>query len=347
MKKIELVSLVQAGFNVLAMVLAVGGGVALAASEVRGDGEGSGRPLRIVTTILPLQAHTLAITGGLAEVEQLLSRDTGPHDFQLTPSDVRRIAQADMLIINGGGLESWLDDLIRQAGNPNLVVVDTSLGIEAVESPPEMELGEAGLRGSGNDEHHHGAGHHHEHGECHVCGEEGRNPHFWLDPVLALQQARTILAALEKADPKNASTYQSNARSYFEELQKLDTEFRETLARLPNKKLVTFHNAFPYLAQRYGLEYVGYVEQFPEKDPSPQQLAALVRLIRKHSIGVLFAEQNYSTHLLERLARESGAVVSTLDTLEVGLGEQQSYIERMRGNLETLRRAFAEGAVSG
>ena len=226
--------------------------------------------LNIVTSFLPVQSHTLAIAGDHANVKQLMAKDTGPHDFQLTPADVKKLSNADLLIINGAGIEGWLGELIKKSGNKNLVVVDTSKGIKLVESPEEIEIA-------------HAHGHSHSHGD-------GANPHIWLDPVLAKKQAANIVAALQKADPANASAYAQNGKAYEAKLATLDSNYRSTLAPLPNKNLVTFHDAFPYLAARYKLNYVGAISEFPEKDPSPKQLAALVDKIRSLKVGVLFAE---------------------------------------------------------
>ena len=281
--------------------------------------------LNIVTSFLPVQSHTLAIAGDHANVKQLLAKDTGPHDFQLTPADVKKLSDADLLIINGAGIEEWLGELIKKSGNKNLVVVDTSNGIKLVESPEEIEIG-----------HSHSHAHDHDHGD-------GANPHIWLDPVIAKKQAANIVAALQKADPANASAYAQNGKVYEAKLSALDSDYRSTLAPLPNKNLVTFHDAFPYLAARYKLNYVGAISEFPEKDPTPKQLAALVDKIRSLKVGVLFAENGYTPGLLKKIAGETGAKVSELDTLEVGQGTPTAYLDRMGANLESLRKAFGKG----
>jgi ABC-type Zn uptake system ZnuABC Zn-binding protein ZnuA len=290
-----------------------------------------------------MQAHALAIAGDRAEVLQLLDKDTGPHDFHLTPGDVRKLADADLLIMHGAQLESWMDNLVENAANPNLVVVNTSAGITLREGSEALEL-ETGEDTQKDAAHNHAHEDHSHHGHTHGahCDHEGENPHLWLDPVLALQQAQAILDALVKADPSNADFYKKNAEEYFARLRDLDSNFRETMSGLDNKKLVTFHDAFPYLSDRYGLEYVGYIEQFPEEDPSPKQLAALVKLIKENNIGVVFAEKGYSTILFQRIADQTGARVSELDTMEIGLGEADSYIRRMEENLAALKKAFRD-----
>jgi zinc/manganese transport system substrate-binding protein len=277
--------------------------------------------LRILATFLPVHAHAAAIAGDRAIVESLISGDTGAHDFSPRPADMQRIAKADVLVFNGAGMEPWLHDLIQQAAKKDLRKVDLSTGIDLLENTDAL------------DEEHDHDDHDHDHGE--------HNPHLWLDPVLAIQQAETLRDALIAADPEGASTYQENATNYIAKLRELDTAFQEILGPLPDKKLVTFHDAFPYLAKRYGLENIGYISRFPERDPAPAELAALIGRIRAADVKILFAESGYEPALLQRVATETGTRVSTLDTLEVGEPSPDAYLSGMRKNLETLRTAFA------
>lgn len=271
-----------------------------------------GEKLRVVTSFLPLQSHALAISGGRAEVLQLLDKETGPHDFQFSPADVAKLSNAQLLFVNGIGLESWLDDLINAAGARELKVVDTSRGMKLTGNPTPLD-------GS---------------------PEEGANPHVWLDPQLALAQAKNVLAAMVAADPNYAAEYEENAAEYFAKLEALDEEFTITLAPLKSKNLVTFHDAFPYLAERYGITYLGSFNAFPGKEPTPQELAGLMARIRDKRVEVLFSETGYAPDLLVEIARQTGAKVAELDTLEVGTGTADAYLTRMRTNLKSLAEAF-------
>jgi ABC-type Zn uptake system ZnuABC Zn-binding protein ZnuA len=283
------------------------------------------KKLRIVTSFTPLTAHAKALVGDRAMVEQLVDRETGPHDYELKPSDVKKIAEADLLIVNGLGLEGWLAELVKKTAKTKVKVIDTSSGIPTVAAPAAIEV-------LPHDHSAHGHHHHHDHGD--------RNPHIWLDPLLAKKQAETILAALLQADPDGKPVYEKNARAYFAELDKLHAEFTRVLGSVKERDLVTFHDAFPYLAKRYNLNYVGFIEEYPEKDPTPKQLALLVDAIRSRKIKVLFAETGYSPKLMETIARQTGARTALLDTLEVGVGDAGSYLERMRKNLDALRQAW-------
>jgi|LakMenEpi03Aug12_release.lakeMendotaPanAssembly.Ray.scaffolds.fasta_scaffold58965_4 ABC-type Zn uptake system ZnuABC Zn-binding protein ZnuA len=284
--------------------------------------EKTGPKLKVMTSFLPMQAHAVAITGDDAQVEPLFPRDVSPHDYQLTPAIVARLARADVLVINGAGMEGWLQELVRNVGSPTLVVIDCSAGIETTEGPACLHHGSTGP----SVQHRHPPG--------------GRNPHIWLDPVIARKQVAIILAALQKADPDRRAAYADRAAKYDAQIRLLHLEYVAVLSALPNKNLVTFHDAFPYLASRYGLNYIGYVSEFPEKDPKPQQLADLVDKIRAHKIGVIFAEKGYETRLLQEIGRQTSSRVASLDTLEIGAGEADSYLVRMRANLRSLEEAF-------
>jgi zinc/manganese transport system substrate-binding protein len=292
------------------------------------------KKLQVITTFLPLYAHTQSITGDLADVSVLLGKETGPHNYELKPSDVQKLAKADLFIINGLGLEDWLESLLEKSANPKLLLVNTSTGVSLLDSPEEVELPSDPKTTHDHDH----PGHVHDH-NC-KGHDDGKNPHIWLDPVIAQQQTRIILDALVKADPENAAAYRKNADTYLARLKKLDADFASTLGKLPNKNLITFHDAFPYLAKRYGLNYIGFIEEFPEKDPKPNQLAALVKAIKDNKVKVLFAESGYSTKLLESIAQQSGAGVASLNTLEIGEPAADAYLILMRENLQALEKTW-------
>jgi len=281
--------------------------------------------LQILTTFLPVHAHAAAIAGERAGVESLIAGDVGAHDFSPRPADMKRIAQADVLVFNGAGMEPWLDALVKQAAKNDLKKVDLSAGITLLKSSTSLD----------------GDGHQHALDNHQGCDQGEHNPHFWLDPILAVQQVETLRDALIAADPQGAAIYQKNAADYITKLRSLDADFQSIIAPLPSKKLVTFHDAFPYLAKRYGLEMVGYLSRFPERDPAPAELAALIEGIRERQVKVVFTEAGYEPALLQRVAKDTGAKVSTLDTLEVGELGPDAYLSGMKNNLEALRAAFA------
>ncbi|MDP3851686.1 MAG: metal ABC transporter substrate-binding protein [Luteolibacter sp.] len=271
--------------------------------------------LRILASFLPVHAHAAAIAGDRAIVQSIVSGDVGAHGYSPRPADMERIARADVLVFNGAGMEPWLDDIVRHSSKKNQKRVDLSAGIELIANPPVFGAVDSST------------------GEA--------NPHLWLDPLIVIRQVEILRDALVAVDPEGAGIYQINAAAYIASLRGLDAEFKSILGPLPSKKLVTFHDAFPYLAKRYGLESIGYISEFPERDPAPAELAALIDRIRASGVKVIFAETGYEPALLQRVASEAGAKVSTIDTLEVGQSGPDAYLSGMRKNLESLRTAFA------
>ncbi|MDR1190382.1 MAG: zinc ABC transporter substrate-binding protein [Verrucomicrobiales bacterium] len=262
--------------------------------------------LRVVASFLPVYAHAKSVAGELAEVKMFLDQDAEPHDYEFKPADIKRLAAADLFIVSGAGVEEWLGEVLKNSGKQSLTVVDASKGVPLLKD----------------------------------------NPHYWLDPVLAQTQVENILQALVVADAKNAAAYRKNAAAYLEKLRKLDADYHMAFEKLPEKKspseknLVTLHDAFPYLAKRYGLNYIGSLAPLPEQDPKPADLKALVLAIKKNQIKIIFAENGYSPKLLEEIARQSGATVGELDTLETGAPSADAYLVRMRANLAALEKAW-------
>ena len=286
--------------------------------------------IKILTTFLPLYAHTKSIAMDLAEVHSLTESGGDPHDFQFKPSDIKKLSEANVIVMNGVGLENWLEKPLSKFKDGK-IVIDSSLGVDLLENPEVIELTAA--RGQEKKTKSHNHDHNHDH-----C--DGKNPHIWLDPINAQIQVKTILKGLIQADPKNKAGYEANAARYLKELQKLDEDFKNQVEVLKNKNLITFHDAFVYLAKRYGFKYIGCIEDFPEKSPSPQVLKSTVDLIRKYQVITVFVEAGYSQRSLQSIARESGAKIATLDTLEVGTSEAEAYVKRMRNNLEALKNAW-------
>jgi zinc/manganese transport system substrate-binding protein len=166
------------------------------------------------------------------------------------------------------------------------------------------------------------------------------NPHVWLDPILACGMVTNILVALQQADPANASGYATNAAAFAQRLQKLDEELRAGLATLRGRAIITSHDAFPYLARRYGLQVAGVIEEHPEVDPSPAHLSALRATIQKHGVKALFVDAHEHGRRARQLGRDFGVSVGKLDTLEQAPLTPSAYEEGMRRNLRALQQAL-------
>ncbi len=272
---------------------------------------------KIVTTFLPVHLFTKAVVGDTGTVEILISPGAEVHDYQATPEDAKLLSQADVLVENGLGMEEFLSALVANAGNSQLKQITSSKGIEVIEEEEEDEHG------------HHGHDHHHHHGEG--------NPHVWLDPVLAQQQVANIRDELIAINPGNADIYTSNADSYIQQLQELDNEFQQRLAPVKGCKFITFHDAFPYLAQRYGLQQEAIIE-IPEDSITPKDIRRVQKAAKKHKVNALFTEPGIEDQRIEQISSDLNLPLEAINPLESGETDPQYYFQAMRENLEALER---------
>lgn len=272
--------------------------------------------IKVVTTFLPVYLFTKAVTGDVADVEILVAPGTDIHEYQGTPANVKAIATAKVLIKNGLGLEEFLADTIKNTENTKLVEIDASRGIQAIDKISPIDTTAAGE---------------HDHDHEHQSG----NPHIWLDPVLAKQQILNIRDGLIIADPGNKATYQANASAYIQKLDNLNHQFQQTLEQTPTCTFITFHDAFPYLAQRYNLKQVAVVE-IPEKQLAPTDIQKVINTVKKYKVKALFSEPGLDNKLLTSISQDLQLKVQTLDSLETGDTNPEYYFKAMKANLQSL-----------
>ena len=237
------------------------------------------------------------------------------HDYQLLTSDMRALAKAQALLINGAGMESFLPDVESQF--PNLKVIDCSQGVELLEEGETEEK-------------------HHDHGH----GEY--NAHIWLDPENAAQMVKNLRDGLSALLPEKAEQISANADAYLERLEVLDAELRAAIQPLPRKQIVTFHEAFPYFARAYGLEVAAVVALEPDEPISPRMLSSVIERVKQAGCPPLFSEPQYENTALRTVAAETGAPVYELDPLVTGDGALTAYEDVMRKNLSVLTEALSD-----
>ncbi len=279
-----------------------------------GDAAGSAAPppgtLRVVTTTTILADLVTQVGGSRVTVDSLVPMGGEVHTFDPTPSDVRRLAAADLVFVNGLGLDDWLASLVTDAGT----------------TAPVVRLGE-NLPGVD-----------------YIVAETGDvNPHLWLNAAYAAKYAERISEQLEAADPAHAADYQAGLAAYGAELAELDTQLRETLGAIPeaNRTVISFHDAFPYFAAAYGLRIDGTIVDAPGQDPSAGDIASLIRVVRADNVKAIFAEAQFSDDLVRTIAGETGAtIVSDLYTDTVGDAPVDTYVGVMTWNLEQVADAL-------
>jgi ABC-type Zn uptake system ZnuABC Zn-binding protein ZnuA len=273
---------------------------------------------RVVASFPALYAWSVNVAGDFADVESLLPPRADPHTYSFTIADARRLNRADLIVINGLGLEGWLPNVRRTSPvmTNKLVSVTTGLSQQLL---------------YGEQHHHHGpdskpGGH----------GHEQANEHTWLDPVLAAHGVSNILAALQRIDPAHAAGYASNAQAYVARLHRLDADIRQKLAGATNRAIVTYHDAFAYFARRYDLQIAGVVEQQPGASPSPRHLSELRQTMRSRNITTVFVPPGGRVPLAPRLLNDFGARLAELDTLETGALSPSAYEKQMTDNATVL-----------
>ncbi len=328
-------------FCALSLALAAcGGGAPPAAGPV------AARPsVRIVASFHPLAVMLKNIAGGVPGVE--VACLTGPmtgclHDYQLTTEAMKTLSGADILVVNGLGMETFLDKVAAQ--RPDLEVLNVSESLPILAQAPR----ENGHEHHDADDHHggHDADDHHgenEHGGDHDHGADpgAPNPHVWVSLTGSIQQVRAMAEGLARLDPVRATSYRANGAAYITKLEALRAEMHAAVDALPGRKIITFHEAFPWFAEEFGLEIVAVVEREPGSEPGAGELAEIVRLVKTHGVRVIFAEPQYAPRAAETIARETGAKVYSLDPCATGPDDPDAYLRAMRGNLETLKEALA------
>jgi ABC-type Zn uptake system ZnuABC Zn-binding protein ZnuA len=311
-----------AGFvAMLAFILTAGCG----AGEVSDGATGSEEKVQVATTISVIQDMVERVGGDRVEAFSIVPVGGSPETFQPSPRDAGRISESQVVFENGAGLDSWVEDLVESAGSEEQLAVELSEGLEPLEGGEHEH----------EEEHAEEDEHSHEHGEG--------NPHFWLDVQNARHYALRIQDALMEVDPEGGEEYEANAEEYLAELEELDGYIREQAQNIPEerRKLVTFHDAFPYFAEAYGFELVGVVLENPEAEPSSREVAEVVQKIEEEEVPAVFTEPQFNAGLADTIAQEAGVEVQELyaDTLvEDEAGD--TYEAMMRTNIDRISEAL-------
>lgn len=299
-----------------------------------GGGEGAGGRPEVAATTPVIGDLVRQVAGKRAGVFVLVPPGAEPHTFQPTPRDAARLSRAEVVFKNGLGLDDWVDDLLESAGGEGQTVVELSRGLEPIGSEDGHHHEEE--HGHHGEEHH---GEHGHHGEEHARG----NPHFWLDVGYAMRYVERIRDALIRVDPAGEEVYRRNAREYLEELERLDRYIRERAASIPEerRKLVTFHDAFPYFARAYGFEQVAVVLANPNAEPGSREVARVVRVVRREEVPAVFTEPQFNSRLARTVAEEAGVELYEIysDTFPGGDGPK-TYEAMMRTNIDRIAEAL-------
>ena len=297
--------------TLLGLLLAACGGAQTEPTTVE-ESATEGVSIKVLASTTFLADIAQNVAGDRAKVESLLPFGADPHSYQAAPTDVAKIAESNVLILNGVEYEHFIEPLLENAGGERMVI-EAATGIE----PHQME------------EHAEG-----EEGHDHEAGD----PHMWLDPNLVITYVENIRDGLSEADPEGAETYKANADAYIAQLQELDAFIKEQVDSVPAERrlLVTNHEAMGYFAERYGFEVVDTIipSLSTEASTSAQEIAAAIEAIKASGAPAIFLGEVENTDLAEQIASETGVKVVDslyLETLTDG-APAATYIDMMKYN---------------
>ncbi|MBA3796628.1 MAG: zinc ABC transporter substrate-binding protein [Chloroflexi bacterium] len=320
----------MAGTLTLALTAAACAGNEPAATGVTLDGTTT----RVVATTTVLADLVAQVGGDLVTVTPLVPLGGEVHTFDPSPSDAVTISEAELVVMNGLGLDEWLRDLAQTAGPADVTIVELAEDLGGVDylEPAEHE-GDAAEDEEGADEP--------EEDDDHAG--ESANPHLWLNVTYTQEYVEKLVAALKQVDPDNAARYDANATEYQQELTDLDAWVREQMATVPNenRRVISFHEAFPYFAAAYDLEIVGTVIDAPGQDPSAAQVAGLIEAIRDEGVSAIFAESQFPSDLTQTIAEETDVpVVTDLYNDSLGPAPADTYVGLIEWDVERIVQAL-------
>ena len=276
----------------------------------------------VVTSFYPIHLFARNLLDGIDGVElaSLAEPTSGClHDYQLQTGDMKTLARADVFLINGAGMEGYLEGVFEAF--PALPVVDASTGVTLLEDCSD--------HGHDHDDHNH---------------EHAFNAHIWLDAENAALMVANLAEGLIAALPQHEAAIAANRDAYIARLTALDAELTAALANLPHKDIITFHEAFPYFASAYGLNVAAVINRDPDDALSPRQLAELCKTVKALGAPPLFTEPQYEDMAASTISRETGAPLFALDPIVTGPADAPltHYEDAMRQNLAVLLQALGE-----
>jgi ABC-type Zn uptake system ZnuABC Zn-binding protein ZnuA len=264
--------------------------------------------VRVAATIFPLFDIVRRVGGPLVDTVLVLPPGASPHTFEPTPASVRALSGAGALFVIGHGLDDWAGRVARGAGVPRLVPVDTGIALRRAD---------AGVRAR-------------------------VDPHYWLSASNARTIAHTVAGELKRLTARHAEV-DGGLAGYLAQLDAADAEVRSLMAELPMRRIATFHDAFGYFADAYGLQVAAVFEPYPGLEPSPRFVVEFQRTVRAAGIRVVFMEPQLSVDALRPIARDLGVTLAVLDPIG-GLPGRETYIDLLLFNARAISDAARRSA---
>lgn len=313
--------------------------------EVAVEGEVSSEELHIVTSFYPMYVATLNVVGDCegVVVENLSEPQTGClHDYQLTPQDMILLSEADVFVVNGGGIEGFLTEVAE--AYPDLHIINAGNGIFSEEESVSGHDHEE--ENAGETEHIHeeenagGTEHIHEEEDAHAGHNHGENAHVWLSIPHYMEQIEAISCGLAEADSARSNSYEDNAAVYLKQITELWQESESIRQEAMGQNIIIFHEAFELMAEDYGMQVAGVLNLDEERQVSAGEVADILTTIEEKKIEILLAEDLYGKDMGDTIEAETDCTVYYMDTLVRGDGTKDSWIRGMEQNIELLKTAI-------
>jgi ABC-type Zn uptake system ZnuABC Zn-binding protein ZnuA len=318
---------------VLASLVLVAGCNGSAASPSPSESTGVAADYTVIATTSVFADLAQLALGDNVTIETIIPAGVDVHTFEPSPADAQKLAGADLIVMNGLGLDEWALSLLEAAGKSEEDVLELAEGID--ESNAWVYL-----KGEEHDEEE-GEEHSEEEGEEH--GHGGTDPHIWLDPKGAAIYVDRIAARVAAELPERAAEIESARDAGLAEIAALDEELRVGFAAIDasTRKIVTFHDAFGYFARAYEIEIVGVAVEAPGQEPSAKEIAALIDAIKAAGVTSVFSEAQFPSKVLDQVAAETGAtVLENLYSDALGDAPANSYLGAMRANASAILASF-------
>ena len=318
---------------VLASLVLVAGCNGSAASPSPSESTGAAADYTVIATTSVFADLAQLALGDNVTIETIIPAGVDVHTFEPSPADAQKLAGADLIVMNGLGLDEWALSLLEAAGKSEEDVLELAEGIDESNAWVYLE-------GEEHDEEE-GEEHSEEEGEEH--GHGGTDPHIWLDPKGAAIYVNRIAARVAAELPERAMAIESARDAGLAEIAALDEELRVGFAAIDAsaRKIVTFHDAFGYFARAYEIEIVGVAVEAPGQEPSAKEIAALIDAIKAAGVTSVFSEAQFPSKVLDQVAAETGAtVLENLYSDALGDAPANSYLGAMRANASAILASF-------